>query len=211
MAPRLRAFEPDTATKNCKQRDKWLCMVTQGDIPLESAHIFPPSLEKWHKNYTHSEDFWCTLRMFWSSERVDSWQRATIGGTERCSNLISLTSHVRNLWDMAVFGLRPVKMSSDQKSLTVQFYWLQPSSYCPRISMKSRPKFPADLQDAPENARICDCGTAKPVSSGDTMTFQTDDTDKHPLPSPELLDMQWVLHRLLALSGARDHPGTHLL
>jgi hypothetical protein len=44
------------------------------------------------------------------------------------------------------------------------------------------------------------------IHSGDTFTLTTDDPESHPLPSLELLDMQWVLQRLVAMCGAAEWP-----
>lgn len=44
------------------------------------------------------------------------------------------------------------------------------------------------------------------ICSGDTIVFQTDDPEQRPLPSVALLEMQWTLHRVLAMSGAADAP-----
>jgi hypothetical protein len=44
------------------------------------------------------------------------------------------------------------------------------------------------------------------IESGDIYTFTTDDPAKLPLPSWELLEMQWVLQRLTAMSGGAGMP-----
>jgi len=44
------------------------------------------------------------------------------------------------------------------------------------------------------------------IQSGDIFTFATDDPKIRPLPSWQLLDMQWVLQRLTAMSGAEGTP-----
>jgi hypothetical protein len=46
--------------------------------------------------------------------------------------------------------------------------------------------------------------TDRLVKSGDIITFKTNDPHKLPLPSYELLQMQWVLHRIVAIRGAAD-------
>ncbi|KAL4788202.1 hypothetical protein BJX76DRAFT_316620 [Aspergillus varians] len=43
--------------------------------------------------------------------------------------------------------------------------------------------------------------TLKPICSCDILVFKTETPDNHPLPSSELLDMQWRLTRAVALSG----------
>jgi hypothetical protein len=49
-----------------------------------------------------------------------------------------------------------------------------------------------------------DACTGERIYSGHKVTVTTDDPDERPLPSWELLDMQWVLQRLLAISGAAE-------
>ncbi|RFU29569.1 hypothetical protein B7463_g6784, partial [Scytalidium lignicola] len=39
---------------------------------------------------------------------------------------------------------------------------------------------------------------------GEEATSKTDDPERRPLPSKDLLDMQWVLHRLAALAGGAE-------
>jgi hypothetical protein len=44
------------------------------------------------------------------------------------------------------------------------------------------------------------------VQSGDTFTFTTKDPKNLPLPSLELLEMQWALQRLVGMCGAAEWP-----
>jgi hypothetical protein len=44
------------------------------------------------------------------------------------------------------------------------------------------------------------------IQSGDIFTLTTDDPEGRPLPSWELLDMQWILQRITAMSGAAGPP-----
>jgi hypothetical protein len=55
-------------------------------------------------------------------------------------------------------------------------------------------------------ARRQDDGSYRGIESGDIFTFTTDDPAIRPLPSWELLDMQWVLQRLTAMSGGAGTP-----
>jgi hypothetical protein len=54
--------------------------------------------------------------------------------------------------------------------------------------------------------RLENDGTTPRIHSGDTFTFTTKDPKKLPLPSLELLEMQWVLQRLVGMSGAAGWP-----
>src|SRR3954447_20458523 len=51
-----------------------------------------------------------------------------------------------------------------------------------------------------------DGSTPRFIRSGETFDFTTKDPENLPLPSMELLEMQWVLQRLVAMSGAAGWP-----
>ena len=57
---------------------------------------------------------------------------------------------------------------------------------------------------SPVDCKLFNCLTEKKICSGDVITIRTEDPINHPLPSWDLLDMQWVLHSLVALSGAAE-------
>ena len=46
--------------------------------------------------------------------------------------------------------------------------------------------------------------TGEMIRSGDVICLETVDPEKLPLPDFRLLDMQWILHRVSALSGAAE-------
>jgi hypothetical protein len=54
--------------------------------------------------------------------------------------------------------------------------------------------------------RLEDNRSISHVRSGETFTFTTKDPENLPLPSMELLEMQWVLQRLVGMSGAAGWP-----
>lgn len=58
----------------------------------------------------------------------------------------------------------------------------------------------------PQNTKLFDCDTERIIKSGEKITLQTDD----PLPSMELLEMQWILNRVKTISGAADIPTDEL-
>ena len=49
-------------------------------------------------------------------------------------------------------------------------------------------------------------GSTPRIRSGETFTFTTEDPENLPLPSLQLLEMQWVLQRLVGMSGAAGWP-----
>jgi hypothetical protein len=92
-------------------------------------------------------------------------------------------------------------LSADSKTLQVQFYWLQQFKGPPTIPANTQPNFPDDLDGVPERVRLYNHGTDAVITSGDVITITTEDPETMPLPSMDLLEMQWILHRLAALSG----------
>ncbi|KAL1965026.1 hypothetical protein VTN77DRAFT_6086 [Rasamsonia byssochlamydoides] len=171
--------------------------------PINVAHIYPFSM----KDVTPKDSFWWIMDLFWSKSRVEEWKKAifTEQRTEVCQNLITLTSTVHVLWGAAFFALKPLELSCDRKSLNVQFFWLRQYKRVEGgVFPSSKPSFPGNLDGLPENIRLWNCENMTPIRSGDIITLHTENPDSHPLPSFALLEMQWFLHRIAALSGAAD-------
>lgn len=61
--------------------------------------------------------------------------------------------------------------------------------------------FDENLDRSISDAKLYNFRNNTTVRSGDVITLKTDDPEKKPLPSMDLLEMQWVLHRLTALCG----------
>ncbi|KAB8261870.1 hypothetical protein BDV32DRAFT_157862 [Aspergillus pseudonomiae] len=175
------------------------CVLTGFLEPLEVAHIYPYSIGQ--KGENELQDFW----------RVRSWSEHVLGpdGTETCSNMMCMVNVAHKLWEKARFALKPLSLSEDQRVLTVQFFWLPTNLYFRGIPAIETPSpFPRDFSSSTVNgehsAKLYNIATDTKLCSGDIITFETDNPVSHPLPSVELLEMQWVLHRVLALSGAAD-------
>lgn len=137
-----------------------------------------------------------------------AWMNQAAGpeGTETCSNFLCMTDMAHKLWKKARFALKPLSLSEDRRSLQVQFYWLPVYNYRSRIPATEVPrrmsrKLSGTAVDGKETM-LFNIATNKKLCSGEILTFKTNDPNSHPLPSMELLDMQWVLNRVLALSGA---------
>src|SRR2546423_9074066 len=69
-------------------------------------------------------DFWELLCLVWDEDRIDKWKRTIFPdyqhpdiGLERCFNLISLSPDTHDMWNSVVFALKPLKLSSDVRSL----------------------------------------------------------------------------------------------
>jgi hypothetical protein len=76
-----------------------------------------------------------------------------------------------------------------------------------RLDLLTEPSSSRGLISADECALpFLDMNQPVTIRSGDTFTLTTDDPESRPLPSLELLDMQWVLQRLVAMCGAAEWP-----
>lgn len=171
------------------------------------AHIYAYSLGQ--RDESLQAGFWRRLRFFWSEERVRSWAQAVLGpaGTEIPQNLITLSPTLHKLWGLSRFALKPMELSSDMKTLRVQFFWLPRNTFMKdhkTLTVTDPPSWVNHDDASPLNCKLFNSRTEKKICSGDVITFETKNPITHPLPSWELLDMQWVLHRVVALSGAAE-------
>ncbi|PGH07765.1 hypothetical protein AJ79_06153 [Helicocarpus griseus UAMH5409] len=192
----------------CSERDKDRCVFTHAGQIVHIAHICPFSISSLLDN---GSNFWALLGIFWREERIDRWKRAifTRKCTEVCQNLVSLSPSAHAYWDANLFALKPLKVSSDKKSLTVQLFWLHPHSRMKLMPLEMRPFLPSQLEGSVNNVKLFNCVTHEIIQSGHRITICTDDPDKRPLPSYDLLEMQWYLHRVSALAGASEVFGFH--
>ncbi|KAI9368308.1 hypothetical protein BJX61DRAFT_230048 [Aspergillus egyptiacus] len=145
------------------------------------------------------------LSYFWPDDQVEIAENTVLdnSGTESVSNLICITMTVHGLWGNARFALKPLELSKDKRKLTVEFHWL-PGTTSEFTRLRTPPDNPSNLESSPNGTLLLDCETRQFISSSHIITFTTDSPEKRPLPSVELLQMQWVLNRLVAIAGAAD-------
>ncbi|KAL2870592.1 HNH endonuclease signature motif containing protein [Aspergillus lucknowensis] len=203
--PRLSPRVPRStdAKDRASKRDNERCVLTKMGEPIEVCHIYPYSLGQ--KSDTAQEQFWGILGTFWSETTIKDWQTHIFGdqGTEVCQNMLTLNVLAHQLWGKARFALEPVEISKDRKTLTLRFWWL-PSRKYELVRMTTAPSLPNDLESGPQGSYMVDRETKEIVRSGHEITMTTDDPETKPLPSFELLHMQWVLNRVAAMAGMAD-------
>lgn len=146
--------------------------------------------------------------MFWGEDKVKAWEARLTGpaGTELCENLLCLAPHVHRLWGDCCFALQPLHLRDDGKELVTRFYWL-PEAMRETVQVQDKPSI--SLHPPAETFNLWfenTDGSARKMNSGDLVIFQTKDPETLPLPSWDLLQMQWILHRISALSGAANVP-----
>ena len=120
-----------------------------------------------------------------------------------CQNLITLAPHAHADWERAYFVLEPIRISDDEKRLDVKFFWLASNPHVPRVDILQVPSLAA-AEHGPNLARLFNHETVTQIRSGDEISLETDDPVSRPLPNFRLLEMQWFLHRVTAMSGAAE-------
>jgi hypothetical protein len=154
------------------------------------------------------------LELFWSEEKVATWKAKVFPdgiskkGQEEVYNLISLAPNVHAMWGRGLFALKPISESDDRKTLIVQFFWQtkQKDSF-PTISLTTQPHSTKGLEQstgAHGGSIWLHDKNKKQIQSGDSFELNTDDPITKPLPSFELLELQWFLQRVQGMAGAAD-------
>lgn len=150
---------------------------------------------------------WKVLKLFWTEERVDRWLRAIEPTTETMKNLLCLAPSVHKYYENAYFALKLVEMSEDETILTLQFHWLPHINNSSKMRISTKPEIPC-IGDCRENdskmIKIWNVETEKKICSGDQIVMKTIDKERFPLPDPAILDMQWVLHAITAMSAGAE-------
>ncbi|OQE18871.1 hypothetical protein PENFLA_c020G03745 [Penicillium flavigenum] len=196
-----------TAKKACLKRDDSCCVITKCPL-IDLARIYPESLRKGQSSGTDNKytQFWGGLRMFWSKDLVNKWEARLTGpcGTELCENLLCLCPDAHRYWGACYFALEPLHLRNDGKELITRFYWL-PKVTPHIVQVQDKPSI--SLHPYSDFVSLCfksPDGSLRGMSSGDLVVFKTKDPENLPLPSWDLLQMQWILSRIGAISGAAD-------
>ncbi|KAB8076434.1 hypothetical protein BDV29DRAFT_200197 [Aspergillus leporis] len=180
----------------CTERDNGRCVITKAALAIDVAHIYPFALGKRRCTEAH-DDFWLTLRVYCIIGP---------GGSETLINRLCLAASIHRMWGKAEFGLKPIELSDDRKKLTVQFFWFKRGSFSERMPLTKAPVLLTTGRAGPRDTKVFNCLTEEVICSGDFVTLEVQDPDQYPLPSFELLEMQWTLHMVAAISGAAEAP-----
>lgn len=153
--------------------------------------------------YLAIQAFWNRLCKLFTVDRVHRWAAAVgraKGSIGILQNMVCLSEPARKLWKLGRFALKPLSSSSSTPSgmatsLTVEFHW---------IWRQGNERFA-------EPPALFNHRTGNWIRSGDIFTLYTDDPVFMPLPSVDILDMQWVLTRAVGLARASLGPKVALL
>lgn len=196
--------------KRSKERDGNLCVLSRMGA-AQACHIYP-----WcafgAQSTSRVTNFWKTLRFFWPTDKVDAWRakifldNGTPYGTETVENMITFTATLHNFHSEGAFALRPVRITADKTQLELEFHWLkrQVRDSKVMVDLLELPMSSRNLKESGHGQFLCylDNGVPTRLVSGQRFTMTTDDPVNKPLPDPGLLELQWHLQRILAMSGA---------
>lgn len=179
--------------------------MTGADDPVEAAHIFPFSMRGLQAPDIVNDTYnpWSVLRMFWGQERVDAWYNAITGpvATETVQNLMCLAPSVHKYHERAYFALEPVEEDTQSHTLTVRFHWLPHMANLRRLKVDTRPSFPRGI-GCGRRIRLWEVVSGDEIVSGTLINITG--YDRIPLPDPALLQLQWMLQRIVALAGGAE-------
>ncbi|CAL5871774.1 uncharacterized protein PFLUO_LOCUS6027 [Penicillium psychrofluorescens] len=216
--PTKSVFEPRGACSRsarlaARERDGQRCVLTGAHNIYQVAHIYPTYFDE--KSYdSSSPTIWKFVRFFWSAETAERWHRAVYNDPrdpakplDTCANLICLRNDLRAAWANGLFALRPVSLSDDGTSMEVEFYWQPKQSHKPYglVDIAKEPGSSKDICSVDDLNVVLptkDNDAFRPIESGHIFTLRTDDPVNHPLPSYDLLEMQWHLNRIVGMSAA---------
>lgn len=175
-------------------------------VAVVGCHIYPNSLGQ----VGYKPSFWEGLSLFWSQERVQEWQSILddAKGPEVLCNMITLNALAHNAWDAGLFALKHISGNEDGHGATMQLqsHWLRPLSPVKKFlyltEFSSKPSFSSDAESGVDNYYLYDSTTHQLIKSGYIIDLRTRARIKLPLPSKSLIDLQWYLHRIRALSAA---------
>jgi hypothetical protein len=85
----------------------------------------------------------------------------------------------------------------------VKFHWLPKYNYSSEVDISTPPKS-SESSDSRPKPKLYNFYTDQVISSGQLISLTTDDPEERPLPHFALLEMQWMLQRVAAMSGAAE-------
>ncbi|RDW93660.1 uncharacterized protein DSM5745_00982 [Aspergillus mulundensis] len=189
-----------------KKRDSQTCVITHFKTGNQGAQICASSLGM--AGQDQYDVFWQTLADFWPNDQLAKWESAIQGPNraETVENYLTMSPDTHALWGKGKFALKPLP-GGDEHSMQVEFHWLPlVDGGTGRKHLRRPPANTVGLDASSDGSRLFNAADQHCITSGEVITFTTEDPDKCPLPSYDLLEMQWVLNRLVALAGAAEEP-----
>ncbi|CAG8900148.1 unnamed protein product [Penicillium egyptiacum] len=213
FSPRRRASP--VAIYAARERDGYKCVITGTRKIYQTTPIFPASaVSAFLQNEPETPNIWRFADVFWGTSTTSRWKKAVFNDPTKpdipvsdCSNLICLRRDLRTAWSSGLFALRPIWISDDMTEMEIEFYW-QPKPDHKLFDTVDVAKEPPSTKNVNSVDRLIIVvgkrgePTYRAIESGYRFRMTTDDPISRPLPSFDLLDMQWHFTRLTALCAA---------
>ena len=178
---------------------------------MEVAHIFPVALFDFERDAVDKmPSFWDLLDLFWPGEQISLWKQEVFSdgsdiGVETPANMLTLTNTAHAMRNDGRFALKPLWLSDDRKELQIQFFWQEQVQLNPGASLKPSTVAPSSEKlDKSSDLVFLFNAKGNRVRSGEVITMKTTDVETMPLPSWELLKLQWALQRVAGMAGAAE-------
>ncbi|KAF3019200.1 hypothetical protein E8E15_008186 [Penicillium rubens] len=207
----------ESIRRTVTDREGARCAMTRRAGPsLEVAHIMPNRINGTTQDQHRAKGVWNFLETFWSKEKVAAWKRALMPGgvlvsTEQVCNLITLDLVAHDQWDRGLIAFRPISVNEEQTEMRIAFHWLplRRATIARDDRMAPAAVQHMDVGTPPSRGPVrynyfVDMETLQVISSGHIFTVRTNDKEKQPLPSMELLELRWHLSRIAAMQGGAD-------
>ncbi|KAG8677585.1 hypothetical protein FPOAC2_03720 [Fusarium poae] len=227
--PRDKCPQQDEVSRNrlerdrCCLRDEYKCIFTNTS-PAQAAHIIPFACNKNEdsRNKTGAllGEVGLAFEAFYPVEAhrdLEKLLSRQSGSSDKYWNMVSIDRRLYPLWGRALFGLKCLGISPHKEArsdgewdVRIQFNWLYRRSGSPdRLiylendanGMKEMAEMQIKHEDdgapAPKNSNI-------PIISGHTVILSMPEDDA--IKCKMMLDVQWNLLCIAALSGGAEHP-----
>ncbi|KAL4888835.1 hypothetical protein BDV59DRAFT_187873 [Aspergillus ambiguus] len=206
-------------TDLARERDGEVCLFKKTDI-VDVAHIYPHYLIAARKtNFTtNCPPFWNMLGYFWSEHRIKEWHdsiftdlRHPTRPVDSVFNLMTISPEVHRAWSAGSCAFRPLDYNADKTTLKVEWHWQPTRPRDDKVCVNMAPGSSRALDHTlrldgslSSEFGIQDGDSFRRIHTGDQFTFSTTDPERLPLPSKALLDMQFMLTRVVNLAGAGE-------
>lgn len=171
----------------------------------QACHIFPFSAIK--RRGLLSDALQSILGMFWTSARGARLQALITDNAhilDTAKNMICLTPTLHSWWANAYFALEPYEQLPN--GVRIRLRWLKKTAFVPWQAMPEPRTDPRDYLNWPGEQEgilgIVDFESGHPLIDGSLFDLVSDDVDTQ--VSWDLIEIQWDLLRMAALSGAGE-------
>lgn len=161
------------------------------------------------------DNFWDKLRIFFTEDRVSAWHDDLVSNwTESVWNIITLREDVHAFWTCGAFALEPLppegeaEIGQDLHQMKARFHWLRYRQVNKRadeeLPISARPELQCEvhLDRGMCNYSLCDVRDRSGcIKTGKIITFTSADPERLELPSRRLLQMQFLLNQVAAMSA----------